>query len=109
MNYYNGLEYVKDYIDDLLVISNGNFEDHLNKVNIVLKKQKAADFKINAAKSFFAIDNLEYLSFQITRQGIMPLPDRVQAIKHKAVPTNEQELRSFIGVINYYRDSYVET
>ena len=29
---FNGLEYVRAYIDDLLIISNDNFEDHLNKV-----------------------------------------------------------------------------
>ena len=28
----NGLQYVRAYIDDLLIISNGTFEDHLNKV-----------------------------------------------------------------------------
>ena len=61
---FNGLEYVRAYIDDLLIISNGNFEDHLNKVKIVLKKLKAAGFKINAEKSFFARDNLEYLGFK---------------------------------------------
>ena len=38
---FNGLEYVRAYIDDLLIISNGNFEDHLNKVKIVSKKPKA--------------------------------------------------------------------
>ena len=31
----------------------------------------------------------------------MPLPDKVQAIKHIAVPTNKKQL---IGVINYYTD-----
>ena len=39
---FNGLEYVRTYIGDHLIISNGNFEDHLNKVKIVLKKLKAA-------------------------------------------------------------------
>ena len=37
---FNGLEYFRVNIDDLLSISNGNFEDHLNKVKIVLKKLK---------------------------------------------------------------------
>ena len=37
-------------------------------------------------KSFFARDNLEYLGFKITTQGIMALPDKVQAIDHTAVP-----------------------
>ena len=50
---FNGLEYIRAYMDDLLIISNGNFEGHLNKVNIILKKLKAAGFKINAEKSFF--------------------------------------------------------
>ena len=40
----------------------------------------AASLKINAEKLFFARDNLEYLGFQISRQGIMPLLDnKVQA------------------------------
>ena len=54
---FDGLEYVMAYIDDLGIINDGNFEDHLNKVKIVLKKLKAADFKINAEKSFFTRDN----------------------------------------------------
>ena len=64
---FNGLEYGRAYINDLLIISNGNFEDHLNKVKVVLKKLKPAGLKINADKSFFARDNLEYLDFKIAR------------------------------------------
>ena len=85
-----GLEYVRVYIDDLLIISNGNLEHHLNKVEIVLKKLKAAGFKINADKSFFARDSLEYLGFKINGQRIMSLPDKVQAIKDIAVSTNKR-------------------
>ena len=93
----NGLEYVKAYIDDLLIISNGNFEYHLNKVETVLNKLKAAGFRVNAEKSFFARDNLENLGFKITSQGMMPLPDKVQDIKGIAVPNNKKQLRSSIG------------
>ena len=52
---FHGLEYVRAYIDDLFIIS--NVEDHLNKVKVGFKKLKAAGFKINAGKSFFARDN----------------------------------------------------
>ena len=78
----NGLEYISAYIHDLSFISNGNFENHLNKVKRVLLKLKAGGFKINAEKSFFTKDNLEYLDFTINRQDIMPLPDNIQAIKY---------------------------
>ena len=47
---FNGLEYFRAYIDDLLIISNGNFEDHLYKKNIDVTKLKAAGFIINADK-----------------------------------------------------------
>ena len=50
---FNGLEYVRAYIDDILIISNGNFDDHLSKVKIVLRKLKAADLKISAEKIIF--------------------------------------------------------
>ena len=43
-----GLDYVKAYIDDLFIISKGNFEGNVFKVKIDWKKLKTAGFKINA-------------------------------------------------------------
>ena len=42
----NGLEYVKTCIDDLSIISNRSFEDHIDKVNKVLNKLRQKDFKV---------------------------------------------------------------
>ena len=64
---FNGLQCVRAYIDDSLIISIGNFEDHLNKVKIGLNKLNTAGFKINAEKLLFARDNLEYLGVKISR------------------------------------------
>ena len=58
---FNGLEYVRTYIDDLLIISNDSLKDHVNKLDKVLTKLKEAGFKVNAEKSFFARNELEYL------------------------------------------------
>ena len=68
-----------------------------NVWKIVLKIIKAAGFKINADKSKFARGTLECVDFKIAEQGIMPLPDKVQAIEHIAIPTNKKQLTSFIG------------
>ena len=67
----DGLEYVRAYIDDQLIISNGNYKDHLNKYEIVSKEAKAAGFKINE-KNRFLRDSFEHLGFKITRQDTMP-------------------------------------
>ena len=86
----------------------GTFDDHLSKLDKVFFKLQAAGFKVNAEKSFFAKDELQHLGFKITRNGLMPLPDKVQAIKNIAVvPTTKKQLRSFIGIINYYRDMWI--
>ena len=43
---------------------------------------------------------------RITRSGIMPLSDKVEAIKNIAVPTTKKPLRSFIGLLYYFRDMW---
>ena len=103
---FYGLDYVRAYIDDLLIIINGTYEDHLEKLDGVLYKLENAELKINATKSFFAKEELEYLGYWITRNGIMPVAKKVKAILNIDIPKNKKELRRFIGMINYYRDMY---
>ena len=52
------LEYVRAYIDDLLVITNDSYEDHLRKVRKVLEKLQAFNLKVNLVKSHFAQDEV---------------------------------------------------
>ena len=103
---FNGLEYVRTYIDDLLIMSYKSFEDHINKLDKVLSKVNQKGFKVNTKKSFFARNELEYLGFRTTRQGIMPLPQKVEAIKNIAAPITKKQLRNFIGLINQFRDMW---
>ena len=94
------LEYVRAYIDDLLIITKGNWFDHLNKLDVVLHCLKQAGLKVNAKKSFFGKTELEYLGYWITRQGIQPIPKKVEAIQKLKAPTTKKQLRSFIGMVN---------
>ena len=56
---FNGLEYVRIYIYDLLIISNTSFENNINKLDKVQNKIKQKGSNINAEKSFFARNELE--------------------------------------------------
>ena len=93
---FNSLDYVRTYIDDLLIISNKFLEDHIKKLDKFLSRLESADFKVNAEKSFFAGNKLEYICFKIIREGIMPLPDKVEAKKNIAFPTTKKQLQSFV-------------
>jgi hypothetical protein len=44
------LEYVRAYLDDLLCISRSSLEDHLKKLEEVLRRLRDAGLKVNAEK-----------------------------------------------------------
>ena len=52
-NLFADLEFVRTYIDDLLIVTKGDLEDHLEKLDAVLQRLKRAGLKVNANKSFF--------------------------------------------------------
>ena len=104
---FQGLEFVQAYIDDLLICTNDSFQDHLDKLDLVLRKLGEAGLKVNANKSFFGRHELEYLGYWISREGVQPLPKKVEAILNIAPPKNKKELRGFIGIVNYYRDMWI--
>ena len=94
---FEGLEFVRTYIDDLLCLTKGDFDDHLEKLERILYHLREAGLKVNGNKSFFARTELEYLGYWITRDGMKPLPNKVKAILALDTPSNRKELRSFIG------------
>jgi hypothetical protein len=47
------------------------------------------------------------LGYWITRQGIQPLPKKIEAILKLKAPTTKRQLRHFIGMVNYYRDMWI--
>jgi Reverse transcriptase (RNA-dependent DNA polymerase) len=104
---FDGLEFVRTYINDLLCLTKGSFKDHLEKLERVLLRLQEAGLKVNGNKLFFAKTKLEYLGYWITCDGIKPLPDKVKAILAIDAPQNRKELHSFIGIINYYSDIWV--
>ena len=45
---------------------------------------------------------MEYLGYKIDAQGLHPNNSKVEAIVNTPAPTNISELRSFLGLLNYY-------
>ena len=101
---FQDLEYVRAYLDDLLILSSSTFEDHLDKLGQVLQRLQEKGLRINAPKSTFATDEIEYLGYTLTRDGIKPQTEKVAAILALQPPSNVKQLRRVLGIIQYYRD-----
>ena len=105
-NMMGDLEFTSTYLDDILIVSDGTFEDHLNKVKQVLDRLEKANFHANVKKCFWGEASIEYLGYQISRNGIQPQPKKVEAILRLKEPKNLRQLRHFLGMVNYYRDMW---
>ena len=78
-NLFSDLEWVRAYIDDILITSTGDYADHLEKVHIVLSRLEKAGFRANVRKCFFARTEIECLGCWLSHKGIQPQPKKVEA------------------------------
>ena len=95
-------EYVVCYLDDILVYSKSP-EEHLVHLESVL--QTLSDNKLFAQlpKCHFNTDSVEYLGHIVSREGIKPDPKKTEAVKNWPRPQNIKDIRSFLGLANYFR------
>ena len=101
-----GLDTVRVYIDDLLHVTKGSWTEHLSVLEEMFTRLQKAGIKVNARKSCFGAHKFEYLGYHVTREGVMPIPKKIEAIQALAVPKTRKQLRQFIGMINFYRDMW---
>ena len=95
---------VEVFMDDIAIFTFGAFEDHVNMIQQVLRILQDNGFSIKPKKCHWAQSSVEYLGHIIAKDGIRPQPKKVDAILRLDRPQTPKQLRSFIGMVNYYRD-----
>ena len=98
------IEGVRTYIDDILCISKGTFAEHLDQLKEIFNRFKQAGLKVNAPKCSFGLKEIPYLGYIITMDGLKPDPKKIQGIVDLKRPKTTKEMKSFIGMIQFYRD-----
>ena len=90
------------YLDDINVHSR-TFEDHLRDLQEVFDKLRAANLKLGREKCFFCKDEIQFLGFIVSKEGIKTEDSKIEKIKNFPIPRNLKELRGFLGLAGYYR------
>ena len=90
------------YFDDILIYSKSREQhlDHLTQVCTTLRKESLYG---NLKKCFFFTDQVIFLGFIVSFEGVSTDPQKVQAIVDWAEPKNIHEIRSFHGLTFFYR------
>ncbi|GBG78046.1 hypothetical protein CBR_g25982 [Chara braunii] len=94
--------FVVVYLDDILVFSK-TLHEHQGHLRQVLEKLREANFKINAKKCDWAKTQVLYLGHVLDGGGVKPEDYKIAAIRDWPTPRTLTELRSFLGLANYYR------
>ena len=90
------------YIDDILIFSR-SFTEHLEHIREVFLRLRSANLRLKPSKCDFATKSVKFLGHVITRDGISPNPEKISAVKNFPIPKCAKEVRSFLGLANYYR------
>lgn len=88
------------YIDDILIFGETNTE-HDIRVKNVLKCLQEAGVELNEEKNEYAKSEVTFLGHVISKHGVKPTEDKITDISNFRRPNNVDELRSFLGLINY--------
>ena len=88
------------FIDDILIVTHGTEEEHIKKVIEVLRRLDKANVNLKLDKCTFAADNIEWVGYKLSQQGVSPVNSKVQGISDRLKPTNLKQLRSYLGATN---------
>ena len=98
---FRDLPMVVVYIDDILVAERSH-EDHFANLAQVLRQLEDTGIRLKKEKCSFCLSQVEYLGHWISAKGLQPSMTKVQAITDAPKPTRVSELKSFLGLVNYY-------
>ena len=90
------------YLDDIVIFSS-SFEEHLQRLDLVLSRLKQQNLKLKLKKCHFFKKEVKYLGHVISAAGVATDPDKITAVAEWKRPTTTKELRSFLGFASYYR------
>ncbi|XP_024893887.1 uncharacterized protein LOC112468774 [Temnothorax curvispinosus] len=100
-NILKDLSGVTAFLDDIRV-SGKNPEDHLQKLEAVFKRLHQYNIRINLDKSEFFMEQINYCGYIIDKNGLHKEPDKIEAIEKMRRPEDVPQVRSFLGMVNYY-------
>lgn len=90
------------YLDDIIIFSS-SFEEHLQRLELVLTCLQKNQLKLKLSKCHFFQPEVKYLGHVVSASGVAADPEKVKAVEEWKQPTTTKELRSFLGFASYYR------
>lgn len=85
------------YMDDILVATE-ELEDHFAILREVFEIARRHKLKFRSDKCSFLYDQITYLGYLISEDGIQPSASNVEPVVNYSAPRNTKEVQRFIGL-----------
>ena len=90
------------YLDDVIIMGN-TFLDHLNNLQHVFHRIRAAGLKLQPNKCALCQKEVSFLGYIISQAGISTDLRKTERVISWPLPTSKHEVQQFLGLANYYR------
>ena len=95
-------QFVVVFIDNILVYSK-SMEEHVYHLRTVLQTLREHQLYAKFSKCNFWTKSVAFLGHVVTKDGIQVYPQKIEAVSEWPRPTTVTEIRSFLGLVGYYR------
>ncbi|CAG9126955.1 unnamed protein product [Plutella xylostella] len=100
-NLFSDIPNVIIFLDDIMC-ANSTLEDHYATLSKVLERLRNYGLKIKREKCTFFTKQIKFLGYVIDSDGIRVDPEKVKPILKMIPPKDTSQLRSFLGMVNFY-------
>ena len=90
------------YLDDVIVLGK-TVDEHLSNLEKVLCRLTEVGLTLQPKKCHFLCPEVNYLGHVVSSEGIRTDPTKISQVSCWPIPTNSEELQSFLGLASYYR------
>ena len=95
-------DFSDSFIDDVIIFSE-SWSDHVSHIRQVMQALREASLTAKPSKCMFGYKEIEFLAHVVGSGEIRPVQDKIDAINNIPVPKTKKQIRSFIGMIGFYR------
>lgn len=91
------------YIDDVITWG-ATDEEFLYNLELLFERYSQFGITLNPDKCEFGLKELEFVGHVINSEGISMSKERIQKVLQFPLPKTVKDIRSFIGLVNYFSD-----